>query len=81
MRIRKVIHIKGMEYIDLLRELRNCGFKDKGSKKVIDFKLEFINDFSHKYKWTPTDDIVLTIYNSNMLNDVRIKRLLLEYLI
>ncbi len=77
MRIRKVIQINGMEYIDLLRELRNCGYSNKRTKEKTkaDFKLEFLNNHAH------SDAIVLTVYNSDMFRDVRVKRLLLEYLI
>jgi len=84
MRTKRIIHIRGMEFIDLLRELRKCDYKDKG--KHCDFTLIFYDPYAaaggSRYKYnSPSDDILLTIYNSNMFNDVRIKRLLLEYLI
>ena len=73
----KVIYIKGIEHMDLMRELRNLGYKDKR-----DFNIIFRTEFQHKgWLWCDTDDIVLVVINRKILQDKKIRFLLLEYLI
>jgi len=80
MKPNKIIHIKGLEYIDLLRTLYNLGYTNKPKKK--DFILMFANEYSRKsWKWCPSDNIVLKIYNPKILQEKEIKIMLLEYLL
>ena len=68
----KQIHLYGIDYDSLTKMLYRQGYVDRYSKHP---------DFNIRRVSNTLDELILLIYNPNMLTNQKVKEMLLEYVI